>query len=376
MSVALPASPSLVVEAPVRVRRAPRRYGRTALAVTALWAVPAVVALGQLSIEEAVGAPIDWSVALWTTLPNWVLWALLTTPVVALAARFAPGRASVPGLVAAHVAGAAAALAVHALGNVAAFRLGGLPADWTWGTFQTHYGFRLPVNVVAYGLVVAATWALLALDRARDREVREAALEADLARAELRALRMQVRPHFLFNALHAVGAAVRTDRAGAAVTMLGDLGDLLRSSFESDGLSEVPLAREVETLERYLALEQARLGDRLTVVWDVAEEARRASVPAWSLQPLVENAVKYGVATHSEPATITVRAAVEGERLRLRVEDDGPGPGTSPGGTGVGLSNTRARLQALYGDDAHVSLRRGETGGAVAEIVLPFRPDR
>ncbi|WP_179299714.1 sensor histidine kinase [Rubrivirga marina] len=353
---------------------APWPLARAALAVAALWAVPAVIALGQISIEQTLaGEPIAWHAALWTTLPNWVLWALLTPPVVWLAARVEPGTAPVWQVVGAHIVGAAAALAVHALGNVAAFRLAGLPSDWTWGTFETHYALRFPVNVVAYGLVVAATWALLAAGRARERERREAALEADLALAELRALRMQVRPHFLFNALHAVGATVRMGEPDRAVTMLGQLGDLLRSSFEADGATEVPLARELDVLERYLALEAVRVGDRLAVTWDVEAEARAALVPAWVLQPLVENAVKYGVASHSDPATLTVRAHVEADRVRLGVEDDGPGPSGGTHGTGVGLSNTRARLEALYGDDATLTFRPRAGGGAVAEVTLPHR---
>ncbi len=361
-----------------RARAAPAawRHTRTALIVATLWAVPAVVALGQISIEHTLaGEPIDWAYALWTTLPNWILWALLTPPVVALAAQFAPEETAPWLLVPIHLAGAAGALTLHALGNVAAFRLAGLPSDWTWTTFETHYALRFHVNVVAYGLIVAATWALLALTRARERDRREAALQTDLAEAELRALRMQVRPHFLFNALHAIGATVRRGDRDQAVTMLGQLGDLLRSSLESDGASEVPLSREVDVLERYLALENVRVGDRLTVEWNVADDARSARVPAWTLQPLVENAIKHAVAPHSGPARIAVRALVEGTTLRLAVDDDGPGPTGTSAGTGVGLANTCARLDALYGDDARLTLRSGPGGrGATAEIVLPFRP--
>lgn len=344
--------------------------------MAALWAVPAAVALGQVYIEQTLaGEPVAWRAALWTTLPNWALWALLTPAVVALAARFAPGRAPAWQIAVALAAGASAALAAHALGNVAAFRLAGLPSDWTWGTFQTHYALRFHVNVVAFGLVVAATWAVLALARAREREGREARLQAALAEAELRALKAQVRPHFLFNALHAVGATVRAGDGDGAVTLLRQLGDLLRASLESDRAAEVPLARELDVVEQYLAVERARVGRRLAVTWDVDDGARHALVPPWSLQPLAENAVKHGVASHSDAASLTVRARVEGDRLRLAVADDGPGPGgTASQGTGVGLSNLRARLDALYDGDARLTLRPGpDRRGAVAEIDLPLR---
>ena len=378
--MALPASaPSVSVARTLEEPRAPWPYTRAAVVVAALWAVPAVIALGQISIEQTLaGEPVAWRLALWTTLPNWLLWALLTPPVVWLAARVGP-QEPVWQIVTAHVAGAAVALGVHAAGNVAAFRFAGLPSDWTLATFETHYALRFPVNVVAYGLIVASTWVALAMARARERERRQAVLEADLAQAELRALKMQVRPHFLFNALHAVGATVRKGEADQAVTMLGQLGDLLRSSFETDGATEVPLAREVDMLDRYLALENVRVGPRLTVMWEVDEAARAVRVPAWTLQPLVENAVKHAVASHSGPARITVRAAVEGGRLRLAVEDDGPGAeseaniGLRPS-TGVGLANTRARLHALYGDAATLALRPRDGGGTVAEVVLPIDP--
>lgn len=371
--MALPVSPAV----PARPRVVPASWplARTALAVAALWAVPAAIALGQVYIQQTLaGQPVDWPAALWTTLPNWILWALLTPAVVEVAARNEPGRVA-GGRIALVLAGTGAlALAAHALGNVAAFRIGGLPSDWTWGTFETHYTLRFHVNVVAFGLIVAATWALLALGRARARDAREARLQAALSDAELRALRTQVRPHFLFNALHTVGATVRLGETERAVTLLRQLGDLLRASLESDGAAEVPLAREIDVLQQYLAVEGARVGDRLRVEWDVEDDARRALLPPWTLQPLVENAVKYGVASHSGPARIGIRARVESGRLRVTVEDDGPGPGaTVAAGTGVGISNTRSRLEAVYDGDAALTLRPGVDGGAVAALDVPFR---
>lgn len=347
-------------------------------AVAALWAIPAAIALGQISIEQTLaGEAVAWGAALWTTLPNWVLWALLTPAVWMLAARFGPGRAPVWQILAVHAAGAALALGAHSLGNVAAFRVAGLPSDWTWGTFETHYALRFHINVIAYGVIVAGTWATLAIRAAHQREQAEAELRADLAEAELRALRMQVRPHFLFNALHAVGATVRKGDADGAVTMIQQLGDLLRSSLESDGATQVPLSREIDVLERYLALERVRVGDRLTVAWDIAPETRTALVPPWTLQPLVENAIKYAVATHSGPAHITLRSTHDGDTIRLVVEDDGPGVSSTPTttSTGLGLATTRARLAALYGNAAKLVLRAGGNGrGTVAEITIPASP--
>ena len=373
--MALPASASAPPR-PLEARPAGPGW-RAAATVAALWAIPAAVALGQISIEQALaGEAVAWRTVLWTTLPNWVLWAALTPAVWMLAARVGPGRAPAGQIAAVHAVGAALALGVHALGNVVVFRLAGLPSDWTWATFSTHYTLRAPVNVLAYGAVAASTWAVLAARRARRRDRDEAALRADLAEAELRALRAQVRPHFLFNALHAVGATVRKGDRDRAVTMIQQLGDLLRSSLESDGAAEVPLARELDVLEAYLALERVRVGDRLSVEWDVEPEARALLVPPWTLQPLVENAVKYAVASHSGPARVAVGASVEGRVLRLTVADDGPGlGGAAPGApsTGTGLATMRSRLAALYGGASALELGPGLEGrGVSAAVTIPL----
>ncbi|MEM1057352.1 MAG: histidine kinase [Bacteroidota bacterium] len=374
----------MAVALPVPRPQAPARPNARSLALLGLWLVPAAVALGQIYIEQTLaGQAVNWSVALWTTVPNWALWALMTPAVAWLALRMAPGRAPVWQIGVAHAAGGALALGFHAVGNVAAFQLAGLPAEWTLTDVQTHYTLRAHVNAVAYALVVAATWAWAASRTRRQREVREAALRASLAEAELESLRMQLRPHFLFNALHAVGATVRNGDDERAVSMLSSLGDLLRLSLESDGTNEVPLRRELDILDRYLALEKVRFADRLSVEVDASEEARRARVPAWVLQPLVENALKHGIAPKPGPATVRVSAQREDDDLVLSVVDDGVGMnGTRIGSTrrgvpstGVGLANTRARLDALYDGAATLTLAPGPDGlGAEARLTLPYRP--
>lgn len=370
----------MAIALPVPSAEATRPRPTRALLFLGLWLVPAAVALGQIVIERTLaGQAVDWPLALWTTIPNWALWALMTPAVAWLAMRFGPGKAPVWQIVAAHAAGGALALGFHAVGNVAAFQIAGLPAQWTVGDIQTHYALRAHVNAVAYAAIVAGTWAWAASRQRRMREAREVALRASLAEAELEALRMQLRPHFLFNALHAVGATVRNGEGDKAVTMLSSLGDLLRLSLESEGTDEVPLRRELDILDRYLALEKVRFADRLTVHVEADDDARSARVPAWMLQPLVENALKHGIAPKPGPATVRVHASREGDRLVVRVEDDGIGPEASGArgrtqGTGVGLANTRARLDALYGREASLTLASGDAGGAVATLSLPYRP--
>jgi signal transduction histidine kinase len=369
-----PALPLFLPSSTDPVRRPTVALGVAALA---LWMVPAAVALGQIYIEQTLaGQPVAWRLALWTTLPNWVLWALLTPPVAMLAQRWAPGRAPAWQIAAVHLAGGALALGAHAVGNVAAFRFAGLPAAWTVADLSTHYALRAHVNAVAYALVVASTWTWAMHRRQREREAREGLLRTALAEAELQALRMQLRPHFLFNALHAVGATVRKGEADRAVTMLSRLADLLRLSLETDGADEVTLRRELDVAERYLDLEAIRFQDRLTVAFDVEAGVQRARVPTWILQPLVENAVKHAVAPRTGPARLRIEARRLGDRLRLSVVDDGPGPGAAAAAhsTGVGLANTAARLAALYGDEATLDLRPGPGGvGAEARVDLPYR---
>ncbi|NNF58533.1 MAG: histidine kinase [Rhodothermaceae bacterium] len=356
-------------------RATPVPPGRAALMVLGLWSIPAAVALGQAYLEQILTArPVDWHHTLWTTLPNWYLWAFLTPLVLVLARRFAPGRASVATLIPVHAAGLVGLLGLHALGSVAVFAIAGLPADWTWGTFWTHYTIRFHVNALAYGLAVAVVWTVDARQRAQERERNEAALRTELAEAELRALKMQLRPHFLFNTLHAIGATVRKGETDHAIGMLTRLGDLLRLALEHDGSQEVPLRQELDLLERYLDLEAIRFGDRLTTTIEADPEARAALVPSWIVQPLVENALKHAIAPDPGPGHIAIRARRETDRLIVDVQDSGPGLGRSMSRApshGVGLANTRSRLAKLYGAAASLDLLSDD--GLCARLTLPYQ---
>lgn len=373
MNPALPLTASGLTAPP---RPSPRGYA--AFAAIALWTIPAAVALGQIYIEQTLaGQVVDWPIALWTTLPNWVIWALLTPPVMMLAQRWAPGEAPVWQLAAVHLGGAALALGAHAVGNVAAFQIAGLPAAWTFADISTHYTLRAHVNGIVYALIAVSTWTWMAHARQHEREMREVLLSRALAEAELAALRMQLRPHFLFNALHAVGSTVRKGESERAVSMLSRLADLLRLSLETDGADEVQLRRELDVAERYLDLESIRFQDRLTVDIDVDGALRNAMVPTWVLQPLVENAIKHGVSTRTEPSHVRIEAQRLGDKLRISVLDNGPGPNNPSAAvpsTGVGLVNTRGRLAAMYGSLARLQLKAGPDGvGTEAVVELPFR---
>lgn len=197
--------------------------------------------------------------------------------------------------------------------------------------------------------------------------------EASLASARLEALRMQLQPHFLFNTLNTISGLVHEepDRADAVVTALADL---LRLTLETSGERELALSRELRLVEAYLAIMQARFDDRVRSVVDVAPEVREALVPAFILQPLVENAVKHGLEPLTRGGCVWVRARREGDRLVLEVEDDGAGlVGTEPRREGIGLGNTRARLTALHGERAALVLSAAGERGCVVKLEMPFR---
>ena len=222
-------------------------------------------------------------------------------------------------------------------------------------------------------------WAMLGVSHAidyygkyRERELRAAQLESGLARAQLQLLKTQLHPHFLFNTLNAISSLIHTD-IHAADRMVARLGDLLRLALEDFGVQEAPLAREVEVLRSYLAIEQTRLGPRLSVLLDMDANTFDAYVPTFLLQPLVENAIRHGVASRCTPGRVEVRSWRDGGVLRLEVRDDGPGLSCEPDGAGVGLSNTRARLFHLYGAAHCMEVANDPRGGCVVQVALPFR---
>jgi two-component system, LytTR family, sensor kinase len=219
-------------------------------------------------------------------------------------------------------------------------------------------------NFFVFGLMVGVGHAAVYARRARERD-------EQLARAELRALKSQLHPHFLFNALNTVSAYVRTD-PDAAERMIARLSELLRHALSSPGSHEVPLAEELRVARAYLEIEQVRFEDRLRVRWDVDPEAYEAAVPHLILQPLVENAIRHGIAPRAAEGTLAITAARRNGTLHLEVRDDGVGL-PPEAAEGVGLANTRARLHQLYGDRQRMEVVPAEGGGVHVRLTMPFR---
>lgn len=230
--------------------------------------------------------------------------------------------------------------------------------------------------LVVYGTLVGVIHALRYYQKYRERELKAAQLESRLTQAQLQLLKMQLHPHFLFNTLNAISALIHHDPEGAD-TMVARLGDLLRLSLERQGIHEVTLQEELEFIQAYLEIEQVRFGPRLEVLVEVEPEVLGARVPYLILQPLVENAIRHGLAPRLEGGCVAIRADRKGPALRLEVEDDGLGLETKPNGTshGIGLSNTRARLEQLYGMGHRFDLGRGDLGGVLVSVEIPFAED-
>lgn len=241
------------------------------------------------------------------------------------------------------------------------------PGPWRGGPPRPgSFPFVLGRVLSAYLLLASAAHATLFYRRAKERET-------SLANARLEALRMQLQPHFLFNTLNTISGLVHTepDRADAVITALGDL---LRLTLETSGERELPLREEMRLVDAYVAIMQARFEERVKCVVEIAPETREALVPVFILQPLIENAVRHGLEPLPGGGTVTIRAWREADRLRVEVADDGAG--LRAGGAareGVGLGNTRARLQAIHGERAAMTLRSAGGRGCVVALDLPYR---
>ncbi|HET7436700.1 MAG TPA: histidine kinase [Thermoanaerobaculia bacterium] len=238
--------------------------------------------------------------------------------------------------------------------------------------------FRFVNQLVVYAGVLAAGFAreyFLREQRGRvssmELQTRTAQLEAQLAHARLDALRMQINPHFLFNTMNAISALVERDPRGVR-RMIARLSELLRETLDRRAEEELPLRDELDFLQRYLDIMAVRFQGKLTVTREIADDTLDVRVPSFILQPLVENALEHGV-SRSGDARVTLGARRDGAQLVFTVHDDGPGLAGNMDEPGVGLANTRARLSALYGEAASLSVVTAAEGGATAEIRLPWR---
>ena len=344
----------------------------------AFWTLIGLSFASQFYLSSAkAGLPVSWGQAVSWALGDWYVWALLSMPIVQLARRFrfdAPAWWRNVGI---HLA---ASLVCSLVYVVLRALLGQLQSRWVGAPVTFAEAFdplvvkTFQFNLLIYWVVVSVSHAFSYYRQFQERALRAAELEKRLTEARLQALQMQLNPHFLFNTLNAISSLMHQD-VKAADRMLARLADLLRYALESTHAHEVPLRKELAFLDRYLDIERSRFGARLRVEKEVSPEALNVLVPNLMLQPLVENAIKHGIERKTRDGLITLRARAVQGRLMVEVRDNGPGLG--PEGLrreGIGLSNTRARLQQLYGAAHRFELKTAEEGGLVVSIELPLQP--
>jgi LytS/YehU family sensor histidine kinase len=202
-----------------------------------------------------------------------------------------------------------------------------------------------------------------------------AQLNAKLAQAQLSALRRQIEPHFLFNALNSIAGLIRENKSNEAITMLVGLSDFMRRTLSESNRQEVPLSEELYFVKQYLATQKVRFAERLQLSIDVPMELQDAAIPNLILQPLVENAIKHGIAKRKEGGSVRIAATSQDNQLHISVSNDGPSltPGWETASAGVGVTNVRARLTALYGDAASFVMNTRSLDGVEVAITVPLR---
>jgi hypothetical protein len=335
----------------------------------AAWTVVAIVAYARVPLQAlAFSRALPPLIESLNALVGCWIWAPLTPPILWLAERYPLDRRRLwrNGLI--HLAGAAASILLSAPPTyfiLVLLNVPGRPPNLLAQTISEIF-----IDVFAYAALVALGHALTYYRQSTEERVRRSELEARLLAARMEALEARMHPHFLFNALNTVSSLVRTGDSKAAVRAVARLGDLLRSLLLDDG-QEIPLAQELDFVGRYLELERARFGDRLSSRIDADPAVMNALVPRLVLQPLVENALRHGIEPSPDPGHVEVRAVRSGEMLELEVRDSGARGGTSTS-TRIGLANTRARLEQLYGERQQLALTT-DAQGTVARVVIPFR---
>jgi len=334
----------------------------------------AISALESRHVSVTHGFPLDWPTVIISTTPRWIMLAAVLPFVLRIGVRYPVTPARAP-IIALHVSLFLAVSVAHAWTDAWAV---------TWANPQVVHMFgmiprltrswynTMPTMVSMYAGVLIAAWGMTESRERQRRTLRASQLETQLQSARLGALRAQLQPHFLYNTLNGIAALVASVQPERAVAAIEQLGELLHASLREDGREEITVDEEVALVERYLALQGMRFGDRLRSEWSVAPDVRECLVPVLLLQPIVENAVVHGLDAGQQELMIRIEAVSTNEGVEILVENNGPDiAAAAQKGHGLGLSTTRARLMTAYGDRASLTLKPREGGGVRVRIVLP-----
>ena len=354
------------------------------LAVCGAWVIVAVIVAAQATLGATLMAnarPVPFAAAARTAFIQTLPWIPVTLGAIALTLRLPLARGRWARHLPVHIA---AALALAFVANVLVV----LGFWWSSGQFQGPGALvragalwatiRLHLALLIYAAILGITQAVVSLRRARARELQLARVEGQLARAQVEALNAQIRPHFLFNTLHTIGQLWRSGRSEDADAVLDHLGALFHKVHASTSRTAIPLSEELALVREYLAIEQARHPDRLRVSVEAPAETLDVLVPPLILQPIVENAIRHGIAALSDAGRIDVHASRENGRLRLTVCDDGPGPdgASRQPGSGTGLRNARERIAQLYGEAGSLRIASHPPRGTLVTVEIPVTGER
>jgi two-component system LytT family sensor kinase len=360
--------------APRKLSESPRWFW-----IAAIWSgIGLFDATQTVFVMRAEGMHHSWIRLFFTLLFSWLPWALATPLVLRLVRRYPAAHWRRFSTWIAHLAACAAIGLVYA-GWIAvweewlnpwALSPGPDPFAQLW---LKKFDNGLLSYLILYGVILLVGSMLDSRERLARQQAETARLNEQLSQAQLNALRRQIEPHFLFNTLNAIAGLVREKRNDAAVDMIAGLSDFLRRVVEESGRQQVPLSEELDFARKYLDIQKVRFAERLQISVDVPRELFPAQVPSLILQPMIENAVKHGIAKRVQGGAIRIAASRSNGRLMLRVYNDGPGlpAGWEATHTGVGISNVRTRLQNLYGDEFELRMQNQEPGGMEVSVSVP-----
>lgn len=348
--------------------------------LTVLWSCIGGIFVGRYVVYTlfADDTQFEWMRAFWVWM-GWVQWIVLTPLVLYLARRFPIERASWQRHARIHVVGWLVVTLVdtglYVISRSIYHVLVEPPTSPFWEGVAQLFASTLSVNLFVYFGIIAAVQAWSYYKKYQERESQAAKLEGQLAKAQLKALKMQLHPHFLFNTLHAISALMDED-VKASRDMLAMLSQLLRLTLENADKQEVSLKQEIAFLKHYLEIQQIRFRDQLEVSFDVDPEVLQAQVPNMILQPLVENALDHGAAHNGDASRVAIRGYRTNGSLVMEVQDNGPGL-ASPNvkgllTKGIGLRNTQERLEQLYGTSQRLAFQEPTTGGTQVSVKIPF----
>ena len=351
-----------------------------------LWSVSVWFGIGLFSATQGVftmrseGMHHAWIALFVTLFLSWLPWLLATPVVLRLGHQYPPVRLRPVATWLTHLF-ACATIALASGAWVAG--LEELMNPWAKSPRPEPFGYLWIDNlyngllqaVFLYTTILVVGYVLDSKERLANQRIETARLSEQLLTAQLHALRRQIEPHFLFNTLNAIVGLVREKRNDAAVSMIAKLSDFLRRVVEDSDRQQVPLGEELEFAQKYLDIQKVRFAERLQFSVDVPRELLATQVPSLILQPMVENAVKHGIAKRVQGGAIRIAAFRYNGVLTLSVYNDGPSlpVGWEKTHSGIGLSNVRTRLQSLYGDGFELSMKNQDRGGVEVSVSVPFK---